>query len=464
MASIDRENIKSTPCPKDREPNLRTQRAQQPLEKRNMSTTRKMKALHSTMTLVFFLLGAAGPRTVWAKGEEARAAVDEIAVLVPDKVAFADPMVRLWLDAGSEEGVHVVAMHDSDFLTFSVSGLRVKGVILPDTIHRSASDVLVATVWRYVQQGGILLLVGDAGVLNQNNMYPGSCSRLSKLAGIDYGFYDELRDQAVVWGEVWGNERVFKELHIPPGVGVDRPEHSGDSSPPTDSKEEQGPYLTFARYGEGDLTYPAFVTRGAYDGRVLLHSPSGVAAGLRKAGDGKVLYVNLPLGYLKGRTDGLLLHLFLNYLARDLLQLPFLTAVPDGIGGMVMNWHLDSNAALAPLDLMRKAGIFDQGPYSIHLTAGPDAREFGDRLGLNVDGDPAIQEWVRYFSQRGHAIGSHGGWIHDYFGLNVHEDNQKEFEKFLVLNKEALEKVVGRPIREYSAAVGNQPQWVTRWL
>jgi hypothetical protein len=46
----------------------------------------------------------------------------------------------------------------------------------------------------------------------------------------------------------------------------------------------------------------------------------------------------------------------------------------------------------------------------------------------------------------------------------VSEDNQKEFEKFLVLNKQALEKVVGRPIREYSAPVGNQPQWVTLWL
>ncbi len=411
---------------------------------------------------MFFLL-AAGTWSSKALGEEALTAADDIALLVPDKVDFADPMVRLWLDAGSEEGLHVVAMHDSEFLRLKASKHQLKGVILPDTIHRSASDVLVSMVSQYVDQGGLLLLVGDAGVLDQNNVYPHPSSRLSKLAGVEYCFYDELRDKATAWGEVWGSQKVFNQLHVPPGVGVQR-NHSGDSSRPTDSSEQQGTDLAFARYGDGDLRYPVFLTRGSYDGRVLLQSPSGVAAGLRTSGNGKVLYVNLPLGYLKGRTDGLLLHVFLNYFATSLLHLPSLSAVPDGIGGMVMNWHLDSNAALAPLETMRKAGIFEQGPYSIHLTAGPDARQFGDRLGLNVDGDPAIQEWLRYFSQHGHAIGSHGGWIHDYFGLHVSEDNQKEFEKFLVLNKEALEKIVGRPVREYSAPVGNQPQWVTLWL
>jgi hypothetical protein len=420
------------------------------------STIKRAKAPRGALALVFFLL-AAGTWSVKA------AAVDEIEILVPDKVDIADPMVRLWLDAGSEEGLHVVAMHDSDFLRLSVTGHQVKGVILPDTIHRSASDVLVGAVSRYVEDGGFLLLVGDAGVIDQNNLYTHTSSRLSRLAGIEYCFYEELRDKAVAWGEVWGNQKVFSELHIPPGVGVHR-EYSGNSSHPANPIAEQGADLTVARYGEGDLLYPTFLTRGAYDGRVLLHSPSGVVAGLRTAGNGRVLYVNLLLGYLKGRTDGLLLHLFLNYFATSLLHLPSLSAVPDGIGGMVMNWHLDSNAALAPLETMQKAGIFEQGPYSIHLTAGPDAREFGDRLGLNVDGDPAIQAWIRYFSQHGHAIGSHGGWIHDYFGLHLREDNQKEFEKFLVLNKETLEKVVGRPIREYSAPIGNQPQWVTLWL
>jgi hypothetical protein len=389
-------------------------------KKTDMSAPRKTEVFRCALALMVFLL-ATGTWSVWAAREEATREFDEIAILVPDSVDFADPMVRLWLDAASEEGLHVVAMYDSDFLRLIISGHRVRGAILPDTIHRSASDVLVDAVSRYVEQGGSLLLVGDVGVLNQKNVYPRGRSRFSRLAGIEYGFYDELRDKAVAWGEVWGSQKVFNELHVPPGVGVPGVEHAGDSSRSADPSVEQCTDLTFTRYGGGDLVYPTFLTRGTYDGRVLLRSPSGVAAGLRKTGNGEVLYVNLLLGYLKTRTDGLLLHLFLNYFATSLLQLPSLTAVPAGIGGMVMNWHLDSNAALAPLETMRKAGIFEQGPYSIHLTAGPDTREFGDRLGLNVDGDPAIQEWIRYFSQHGHAIGSHGGWIHDYFGLHVSE-------------------------------------------
>ena len=37
-------------------------------------------------------------------------------------------------------------------------------------------------------------------------------------------------------------------------------------------------------------------------------------------------------------------------------------------------------------------------------------------------------------------------------------------EKYLELNKDALEKVGGKPVLEYSAPTGNQPQWVTAWL
>jgi hypothetical protein len=46
----------------------------------------------------------------------------------------------------------------------------------------------------------------------------------------------------------------------------------------------------------------------------------------------------------------------------------------------------------------------------------------------------------------------------------VETDNPKELEQFLTLNKDALERVTGKPVAEYSAPNGNQPTWVTRWL
>ncbi|MBV9183559.1 MAG: hypothetical protein JO356_19825 [Acidobacteria bacterium] len=395
---------------------------------------------------------------------DAAVSLDAIALLVPDDADLKDPRLTLWVDAGREEGLHVIAVRDSDFLRASMDGPPWRGAILPDTIHRSATEGLVSKVTRYVEGGGSLMLVGDAGIVDQNGVYPQARSRFSQLAGVDYGFYEELKDKATLWGSVWGDKGTLDGLGIPPGATIAQTKMSGQPSTQLPGQEVPEGSYKFARYGDETLHYPAFVTRGTYDGQVLLRSSSGVVAGFRRAGAGQVLFINLPLAYLKSRTDGLLLHAFLRHFGQDLLQFPVLTAVPDGIGGMVLNWHMDSNAALPPLEKMRKAGLFEQGPYSIHLTAGPDARAFNDGLGLHVSDSSVTQTWIRYFVQRGNAVGSHGGWIHDYFGLNVNDDNQKDFEQYLTLNKEALERITGLPVREYSAPVGNQPGWVTNWL
>jgi len=64
----------------------------------------------------------------------------------------------------------------------------------------------------------------------------------------------------------------------------------------------------------------------------------------------------------------------------------------------------------------------------------------------------------------GNEIGSHGGWIHDYFAMHVGRDDPKNLQRYLALNKQALEQVTGKPVVEYSAPEGNQPVWVTHWL
>ncbi len=107
---------------------------------------------------------------------------------------------------------------------------------------------------------------------------------------------------------------------------------------------------------------------------------------------------------------------------------------------------------------------FDRGKFSIHITAGPDVDAFGDHKGLDVAHDPEIQKWIHYWLAHGDEIGSHGGWIHNYFGFHVNDSDESGFEKYLTLNKDALERISGTHITEYSAPVGNQPEWVTHWL
>jgi hypothetical protein len=83
---------------------------------------------------------------------------------------------------------------------------------------------------------------------------------------------------------------------------------------------------------------------------------------------------------------------------------------------------------------------------------------------MDVLHNPDAQAWIQALRRQGHAIGNHGGWIHNYFGVNVNEHNRADFEKYLRLNNDAMRSVLRRDILEYSAPIGNHPVWVTDWL
>jgi hypothetical protein len=382
-------------------------------------------------------------------------------LLIPDDMSLADSRVSLWLDAAHEEGLHVVPLHDSEFTGWSFDDLSCAGIILPDSIHRQASDAFLAAIHSFVSAGGKLMLVYDAGTLSPEGRYAPGRSRLSDLAGVDYALYDNLRDKTTAWGNISGDRARFRELAIPPGKFYPfDAETAGSASPQAGEVEAQ-----LKRYKYGDVEYPSFVTEGNYAGQILLHSAATIVAGEHNYEKGSVLFVNLPLGYLKTRTDGLLLHAFLKYFAEHTLAFPYLMSVPDGIGGLVLNWHVDSNVAIRPMqELASWAPLQQQGPYSIHITAGPDARTLGDHLGFDAEHNPASSELILHYAKLGHEIGSHGGWIHDYFAAHADTESPAEITPLLVLNKEALERVSGKPVVEYSAPGGNQPPWVTQWL
>ena len=218
-------------------------------------------------------------------------------------------------------------------------------------------------------------------------------------------------------------------------------------------------------YGYGPLTYPSFVTQGTTQGDVLMSSPQhGVVASTRAVGSGSVLFVNLPLTYLKLSEDAMPMHGFLHLFARNLVKLPRLTNVPNGIGGLAFNWHLDSQEALEPMQALKNLGIWNNKPFSIDMTAGPDTIVFGDGLGFDLLNNPTAQQFLKDFDAQGHKVGSHGGWIHDYYGSNANETNQAEFQNYLVLNRDAIQKVIGHPSKEYSAPEGNNPLWAMNWL
>ena len=477
----------------------------------------RFRALSRLFSLVALIVGLFGTASVGAQ-------TAPLALLVPDGTSRSDPLVTVWTDAAQEEGLRVEVITDSEFLAGGGAGYQ--GIILPDQVHVRAGQNLIDAIGSYAGRGGKVMLVFDFGAQDEAGYYPLSGpSRLSSLAGVDYLLYAELGDRTTGLGPILGTGSQLRRIAVPPGkstaytapsaasalflpqgsAGLKQYNHAQQfkftfierkgktrTRKPHISRNFLGtvlkskvvritniaavnePVEALSGYVYGYLTYPSYVTRGDFPGETVLSSPHhGLVAGINSYGNagGKVLFVNTPLGYLKGATDGMLLHGLLSFFSSEMLNLPSLSKQPDGIGGLTLNWHVDAAPAVGAMQTLKNAGVWNNGPFSIDVTAGPDTITFGDRLGLNLLNNPTAQQFLREFVQQGHEVGSHGGWIHDYYGQNTTEENQNSltadrvhtFGDLLVLNKDATERVTGRPNREYSAPEGNNPQWALDW-
>ena len=415
-----------------------------------------MRRILGAALLFALAILSAGFFALRAKHQDADAA-DRLLLLVPDGTSFSDSRVTVWLDAAREQGLHVVPMYDSEYLNPLTGNPRCAGVILPDSIHKRAGDVFVEAIRHYVARGGNLMLVYDAATQSLAGFYRADHAPLSDVAGVQYALYSSLAANTIEWDSVSGTIAAMNELGVPPGKYYPLGAPGANPASSTETAE-------LRRYQYGDLQYPSIVTTGAYSGRVLLHSRAGLVAGHGRYGHGSVLFVNLPLGFLAGYTDGLPLHSFLGFFATHILSLPYLMQVPDGVGGFVLDWHVDYAGAVEPLEEMNTWTIAQQGPYSMDFTAGPDDDALGDHKGLDLLHNSPALELVRRYEQLGYAIGSHGGWLHNYFATHVDDTDAAEMQQYLELNKDAVAQATGKPVLEYSAPDGNQPQWVTGWL
>ena len=381
-----------------------------------------------------------------------------VVLLLPDSSQRTHPVTQAWLEAAREEGIALQTMGSDAFVRAVARGESFAGVMVPDTVHRQASDVWVQTLERYVREGGRLLLTFDAGVFALTTpRFAAPASRLSALAGVRYAHYDELLHETTAMRPVWVSRDAARRLALLPG--------KLDFDLPAQTAGKAGDWGELTTYGYPHWMVPVFRGHAQQDAQVWMRTPEGdPVLTLRPHGQGQVLFANLPLGYLKTRTDGYLLHRLMGHFVQDLLEWPVLSGVPEGIGGLVLNLHVDSNASQQPMLELEQSGWFRQGPFSIHLTAGPDAFREGDRLGLNMQHNTPMQALLRRLHEQGHEIGNHGGWIHNVFGEQADADNRERFEPWLDLNHHTLWSALGQPPASYSAPMGNHPDWVNDWL
>ncbi len=386
-----------------------------------------------------------------------------LALVVPDGLAQDDDVhVSAWRDAASETGFALTVVTASQLLQPGRVPLEA-ALVLPDSFHRQMNAMLIANVQDRVRRGARLMLIYDAGLESIDGTYSPAGSRLSELAGVRYALYGQqgvgMQSEPVVHLD----PGAMEALALPPGKVVHH--KSGQVYSSARSSSPQAEELSLATYFYGRVRYPVFSTQGQFEGERLMHGEDQeMVAGRHRVGLGEVLFVNLPLTFLKLRTDGLLLHSFLRYFAQDIAELPQLAPMPKAQGAVIMNWHIDSGAAVPALEALDAMGAFEQGPYSTHLTAGPDVNVTGDGAGMDLPTNATIRQWVRRFAARGDEVGSHGGWIHNEFGRMVGTWPRERSSQLMEMNIAAVGEASGRPVREYSAPVGNHPLWVTRWL
>ena len=321
----------------------------------------------------------------------------------------------------------------------------VPAVIFPDAVLQKVPGQVAEWTRKYLASGGNAAVVYDPGIKDGNGNYLNKAV-FADVTGLNYITYGEKGADSYTSGNIqFISKEALDYFQIPSGKTINQ---------------------KLAGYGYGELTYPFARIKELK----TLSDSSVHAYGITKEGEktpvvvlgdygkGKTLYVNLPLGYLKAFGDDLLLRAVLRTFLFEVVQIPHVMNVAKGIGGLVVNWHVDSVVEYDTLPVMQRRGYLRKGiKASIHITAGEFLDKPGDEQGFEACrmGKPL----TRMLSQYG-VIGSHGGWAHNWFAENIRQGlfKEKEIQEYIDKNSKCIESVLGGKVIEYSAPVGVHPQ------
>ncbi|GAB4538454.1 MAG: hypothetical protein Fur0020_07370 [Thermodesulfovibrionia bacterium] len=357
-------------------------------------------------------------------------------------------ILRAYRSVLKEEGIPYDEINVNHLLSLNVEDVT-KGkpiIIFPDGVDQILPDEARLWIKDYLQRGGNVAVIYDVGIKDKKGAYLDE-AMFADITGINYINYNRLREDAYAVGYVkLKDERYMDLLEIPSG------------------KIEKG--FLIGGYAYGKLEYPIArneLRSNTSDIEIYAHAvtPRGEefpVVAMRRWGNGKVLYVNLPLGHLKGYSDDLLLRSIIRAFSFKVVKIPHLVNTYYGKGGLVINWHIDANSDWKSIPLMLKEGYLRKDiEYSIHITAG----DFRDRLGdgLGFDACNKGRDYVNTIKDYG-IVGSHGGWAHNWFSENIREGrfSKKEIYEYIKKNNDCLEGITGYKVTEFSAPNGVHPQ------
>ncbi|OPY60464.1 MAG: hypothetical protein A4E56_02666 [Pelotomaculum sp. PtaU1.Bin065] len=350
-----------------------------------------------------------------------------------------------------EEGFPYQVVSPGDVAGFGGAGLqeRFEALLVPEFVNSSMPPDVAEVINSYVREhGGQVLLVFDPATKDLGNTQD-QAPRLANLAGVRY-FMPAPGGQGSTYLGYWYFTSADKgrEWGISPG------------------KLEKDNAVSSYSYGKVQFEHSWAVNDDAqivaYDSGEDFKNP--VITEKSYESGGAAVYVNIPLGKCKLRSDDLTLRSVLRTFLIRYAKVPRLVNSPGGKGGMVFNLHICSGAYFRALMVMMMQGLFQKDvPLSIHITAGPDTYKLGDGAGFFAEnkfkGKPVLEVLQNYGE-----IGSHGGWAHNFFAYNLQYMPVQKAVQLIKWNFDALEGVTGRKVREYSDPGGNHPLWIDSYI
>jgi len=375
---------------------------------------------------------------------------DEIKVLLlynPSLLKNYGYVLEAYKSVLEEEGVPHDIVKPSFLLSSEVKKIVKSNpvIILPDGVSQILPKDIKYWLAKFLQNGGSIAIIYDAGTKNKNGAFLDE-SLFSELTGVDYIADKHLGKNSYTSGFLrFKNDKSAEFFQIPEGKLED---------------------LFLAGYIYGKLKYPIarieikekLTEENIYAYTYTEEQEMYPSLILKKYQKGNLLYINLPLGYLKAYSDDLPLRAILRTLLFKVVKIPHLLNTPYGKGGLVVNWHIDDNRDWKYIPLMIKNKLLRNNvECSLHITAGDFVDEPGDGIGFDACGRG--KKYVKMLLNYG-VIGSHGGMYHNWFAANIKNGalKEKEIEKYIKINSECLESITGYKVVEYSAPVGVYPQ------
>jgi len=373
--------------------------------------------------------------------------VGEVKVLLVYNKDRQSDILKAYESVLEEEGVPFELIKNQELVLLPPEKIaqNIPAIIFPENVNEFIKNDTGYWLSNYVKNGGKVALIYDVNTKEKDGTYKISSSYLDRLIGVNMAFYekDKRRNKSLSYGKVrFRDLKSAKYFELPTG------------------KLDKDFYVVGYQYGR--LTYPVLSVNTlatAKDQTLYASDEKGRPLIVKtQVGKGAFLYVNLPLGYLKGRSDDIMLRSIMRTFLFKVSQVPHIVSAPNAKGTLVLNWHIDSLVEHAALPWnIEHNNIRKDLNQSFHITAGPFRDKPNDKIGFDVAGKKGT-ELVKRLMEYG-KIGSHGGWGHNWFAKNIESGRfgKADIKKYIKMNNEALEKVTGYKITEYSAPVGVFP-------